>query len=86
MHILRITILSRGELHTSKRAILKICFDVLDEYCMMYSEKQCAILKDIFYMITNTMRFFIAAIPLIVKRALHAQEDSFLTQKPTCAR
>ena len=58
MHILRITILSRGELHTSKRAILKICFDVLDEYCMMYSEKQCAILKDIFYMITNTMRFF----------------------------
>ena len=29
--------------------------------------------------------FFISAIPLIVKRALHAQEDSFLTQKPTCA-
>ena len=57
MHILRITVLSRGELHTSKRAILKICFDVSDEYCMMYSEKQCAILKDIFYTITNTMRF-----------------------------
>ena len=46
---------SRGELPTPKGVILKIWFVVLQKYHIMHSEKWCAIVKDIFYMLTYAM-------------------------------
>ena len=70
---------SRGELPTPKGVILKIWFVVLDEYHIMHSEKCCAILKDIFCVLTYTVPCVLHVRKHIVKRALHVQEASFLT-------
>ena len=45
---------SRGEQPTSKGVIPKIWFVVLDKYHIMHSEKWCAVVKDIFYVLTYT--------------------------------
>ena len=51
-------IFSRGGLITPKGVIPKIWFVVLEEYHItLHSEKLCAIVKDIFYVRTNTMCF-----------------------------
>jgi len=54
-HFFKSQYVSRGELPTSKGVILRIWFVVLEEYHIMHSENLCAIVTDIFYMLTYTM-------------------------------